>query len=82
MGKFKVGEVVRCIENYEVVEKGMTGVIKFIDGNPTFGVHWNGLTKGHSLRDSLSDRSGYFVDEDKLALAIDPNELCEGYNGK
>lgn len=66
MSQFKVGDRVRLIKGYGLVEAGLTGVVVDTSGN--VGVNFNGFDMGHNLNGLISGSSGYYIPEEFLEL--------------
>lgn len=72
MTDFKIGDFVECIEKYDRISVGMTGIIRNIDntGVPPILVEWDFFEgKGHSGRCGLP-YNGYWVLPRNLKLAV------------
>lgn len=67
--EFKIGDRVRCIEDYGPLNIGDTGtIIYFSKGWPDIGVEWDTLTNGHNCSGHAKHRKGYFVTKSQLEI--------------
>lgn len=61
MGKFNIGDLVRCINQYEEIDKGMTGVVVHLYGGGWIGVEWDNFYYGHDCDGYASEDTGYYL---------------------
>jgi len=66
---FKVGDRVECVEGYEGITKGMTGIV-VRESNSTiyFGVQWDGFQEGHDCDGNAKTGTGWYVPPRCLSL--------------